>query len=640
MLRCAPNHGDVSIESGAARLPEPRAARAHAARDGGFLAGLAVLVAAAAALRFHALGLQPYDCDELYAVRIAAGSWRDLGSVLGRVAFHEPHPPLSSLLFAVWVAVVGTGEVAVRALPALLGILGVALAAMTGRRLGGPATGLAAAAFVALNPLQVAYAQEARPYALAVTLVLASHLFFLRSLAGEGPRDRLLYGLLLAAAVQTHYFALFALLPHGLIALWIARTAPPPARAAAAQTALAAAAGAVTLLAWAPALLHQVAFGPRADEIGSGPVRSARQVASWLAEVGGLGAPPGLIPAAVASLVLVAAAFGVRAPLAVDRRGQARPPLRRRAGGLALLAAAPAAVALGLAARRAAPVAREILAGHGYGAAAIERELRALAQFAGSVPLALAAVGAIVLFWEPLSRRLEGPGREDRAREPRQGTLLALLLAAPLLAVVPPALLGAPIFSTRNLLLFHPALALALGRGAVRLAGTRPGRLLLPALGLCLVAGALQYQPISWLAGLPGTPLGKRTAPWRDLDRALAASEPAPGLLLVDVPQTDPAVFYLARHGVTRVGGPLDLGSLALPPGLRFVHLAGDDRSELLHAALSRQRVLLPRIRIDELVVYDVGGPAADARGPGVKIAPRRHAPSPTPASPQGGFPP
>jgi 4-amino-4-deoxy-L-arabinose transferase-like glycosyltransferase len=628
------------IDWGAARFPEPRAARARAGRAGRFLAGLAALLAAGAALRVHALGVQPFDCDELYAVRIVASSWRDLASVLGRVAFHEPHPPLSAIVFAVWVAMAGTGEIAVRALPALLGILDVALAAMVGRRLGGPATGLAAAAFLAFNPLQVAYAQEARPYALAVTLVLAAHLFFLRSLAGEGPRDRLLYGILVAAAVHTHYFALFALLPHGLAALWIVRSAPRPARAAAAQTALASAAGAATLLAWAPALLYQLAFGPGPQEIGTGRVLGTRQVVAWLAEVGGLGASPVLLPAALASLVLVAAAFGVREPLAVDRGGEVRPPLRRRAGGLAMLAAAPAAAALGLAARRATPVAREVLAGYGYGAPAIERELRALAQFALSVPLALAAVGAIVFFWAPLSRRLGDLGREHHAREPRQGTLLALLFAGPLLAAALPGLLGAPIFSTRNLLLFQPALALALGRGAVRLAGTRPGRLLLPALVVCLMAGALQYQPISWVAGLPGTPLGMRTARWRDLDRALGAAEPAPGLLLVDDPQTNPALFYLARHGVTRVDWQADLGAVPMQRGLRFVHLAGDRSSDLLHTALSRRRLLLQRIRVDELVVYEVRGGPADAPTPGVKIAPRRLAPSPTPASPQGGFPP
>src|SRR5947199_7514091 len=232
-----------------------------------FLVGLTVLLIVAAIFRLHALGLPAFDCDELYAFRIRGVSLKEIASVVGRSAFHDLHPPLSYLLFLPWVALFGTAEAAVRSLPMLLGLVSVALLGLVGRRLGGVWGGLAGAAFLAFNPLHIAYSQEARPYALAVTLTIAAHLFFLRSLGRGAARDRIVYALLVVAALYTHYFALFALLPHGLVALWLLLTGDADSRRAARSTLLAFAFAMATYVAWLPALAFQAAGQPEGPSL-------------------------------------------------------------------------------------------------------------------------------------------------------------------------------------------------------------------------------------------------------------------------------------------------------------------------------------------------------------------------------------
>ena len=103
--------------------------------------------------------------------------------------------------------------------------------------LGGPAAGCFAALLMAVNPLQIAYAQEARNYAMLVAATAAAHWLFVACLEAGKPRDRALYALACLVAIFTHYFAVLALAPHALICFWLMLTGmlcPPPCRADAA----------------------------------------------------------------------------------------------------------------------------------------------------------------------------------------------------------------------------------------------------------------------------------------------------------------------------------------------------------------------------------------------------------------------
>jgi 4-amino-4-deoxy-L-arabinose transferase-like glycosyltransferase len=64
---------------------------------------------------------------------------------------------------------------------------------------------LMATAALALNAPLIRYAQEARPYGLALALSLASFALFIRVLRGGGLAERVAYALVTAAIVYTHY---------------------------------------------------------------------------------------------------------------------------------------------------------------------------------------------------------------------------------------------------------------------------------------------------------------------------------------------------------------------------------------------------------------------------------------------------
>jgi 4-amino-4-deoxy-L-arabinose transferase-like glycosyltransferase len=583
-----------------------------------FLGGLTLLLIAGAVFRLHELGLPAFDCDELYALRIQGSSLKEVASLVGRSAFHDLHPPLSYLLFMPWIALFGTAEAAVRSLPMLLGSVSIALIGFLGRRIGGVRAGLACAAFLAFSPFHIAYSQEARPYALAVTLTIAAHLFFLRSLGGPPAWNRIVYALLVVAAVYTHYFALLALLPHGLVALWLLRTGDEDSRRAARPTLLAFACGMAAFIAWLPALVFQVTGQSGAPSLGylalgGSPLRRA---GVFLSRVAGLGGPPFLLPALAALLVLVVFAFrsNRRLPAAPDPVGsRGLPPWWM--GALGLLAGILLAAGLHLLAPRILlPPARQMLLAKGYAPDAVELELHGLQGFVLSIPLAMAAIGLLVLVWPGLSSRLDRLPRRISSGQGRPlaiNVLLAILLLVPVTVTLVLALRGVPMLSDRNLLVCEAPLTLALGLGAVRLASARRGRLALVPVVLCLAFGRFQYQAVSGIFGVDGKLLGMQTGAWRDLARGLHRRKGSGlPLVVVDAPPSDPAEFYLRAHLLKRVKepGPALSGTLVpagLPGAFRFVHLQGDRSSEALLSALSRGMALQPRFQVDEFVVYD-----------------------------------
>lgn len=571
-----------------------------------FAGGLAVLLILGAVLRLHDLGLPAYDCDELYALRIQGLSLKAMASVVGRSAFHDLSPPLSYLLFLPWIALFGTAEAAVRSLPLLLGLVSVALLGLLGRRIGGVWPGLAGAAFLAFNPLHIAYSQEARPYALAVTLTIAAHLFFLRSLGEASARNRIVYALLVVAALYTHYFALFTLLPHGLIALWLLLTGDEDSRRAARPTLLAFACAMASFIAWLPAVLFQTTVPLDLYDLGRSPLRKA---GLFMKDVAGLAGPPFLLPATAALLVLLVFAllWRKRLPAAVEP-GSGRLP-RRGMGALVLLTGLLLAAGLPLATSRYLfPAARQVLLAEGYGPDAIERQLHGFMGFTVSLPLALAALGLLLLVWPWLSSLPDRWPRisSGQGRPLTVNALLAALLLVPMTLILVLALNGAQFLSDRNLLICEPPLALALGVGTVRLAQVRRGRLALGPVVLCLVLAGFQYQSVSGIFGVRGTPLGLRTGAWRDLIRELdrAGGRDLP-LVLVDAPRTDPAHFYLHDRPFRRIPESGPIARAGLPGEFRLVHLKGNRSSEALLSELSGVVSLAPRFQVDEFVVYD-----------------------------------
>ena len=169
-----------------------------------FPLALLLCVAVGAALRFSRLGLESFWNDEIFTVWIVrqpfAAMWR---SILADV-----HPPLYYLVLRAWVALFGSGDVAVRACSAALGVVTIPIAGLGFARLYGTRAGALTAAIMAAAPPLVHYSQEARMYAL---VVLAMTLAVIGALSWQRCRSRnwgCLYVLGVAAAGWSQYYAM------------------------------------------------------------------------------------------------------------------------------------------------------------------------------------------------------------------------------------------------------------------------------------------------------------------------------------------------------------------------------------------------------------------------------------------------
>jgi len=177
------------------------------------LIGIVVL---AAALRFPTLGEQSFWADEAATADVLRHGFGDL---FAAVRDQESTPPLYYVLAKLWTVVLGDDDAATRSFSAVCGTATVPLAGLLAVRVGGSErAGLGAALLVATSPLLIWFSQEARAYALLVLLSALSLLLLLRALDEPSPRRLVAWGVVVALALATHFFALFLVTGE---ALWL-----------------------------------------------------------------------------------------------------------------------------------------------------------------------------------------------------------------------------------------------------------------------------------------------------------------------------------------------------------------------------------------------------------------------------------
>ncbi len=142
-----------------------------------------VLVLAAWAWRLYGLDAQSLWRDETDSLRFAT---RPLAQALAMFTRPGENGPLFFLLLRPWLAVAGHSEFALRFPSALAGVLAVPLIYRWGRWLGTRRMGWVAALLLSFNPYHLWYSQEAKMYALVVTLILAVLWAFVRAMERGG----------------------------------------------------------------------------------------------------------------------------------------------------------------------------------------------------------------------------------------------------------------------------------------------------------------------------------------------------------------------------------------------------------------------------------------------------------------------
>ncbi len=200
-----------------------------------------LIVALAVGLRFWRLNGQSLWADEGNSAALALRRWADIS----QAAAADIHPPLYYWLLNLWVKIFGLSESGLRSLSAVVAAATVGLTFDLGRRLFGRVAGLLAAFLLAVAPLPVYYAQEARMYALLTfwaTALAASFVIFLQQEMVEvspGRRDPPLIGttpgfvfaVTAILGLYTHYlFPLLLVVINLVYVAWLISTWASPFR--------------------------------------------------------------------------------------------------------------------------------------------------------------------------------------------------------------------------------------------------------------------------------------------------------------------------------------------------------------------------------------------------------------------------
>jgi mannosyltransferase len=114
-------------------------------------------------LRVFLLGNKGMWLDETFSVWLANHSIVDMLQWTVRI---DQHPPLYYLLLHYWIVLNGETPFYDRLLSVLFGTGTIPIIYLIGKRMSGVVTGVAAAAFLALSPFNIYYAQETRMYTL------------------------------------------------------------------------------------------------------------------------------------------------------------------------------------------------------------------------------------------------------------------------------------------------------------------------------------------------------------------------------------------------------------------------------------------------------------------------------------------
>lgn len=243
---------------------------------------LTMIVIVAAGLRLVRLGDQSFWTDEFFAMAISSGHGAtfhrfgvdpavplplpDLTRPDADASFssiwngleRDSHPPLHFLLLAVWRSLFGHDEVAARSLSAVcsLALIGVVIDAV--RRQAGWSCALWVGGILAISGVQIAYAREARNYALAMFIVYAAAALVLRCARVRAMDGWAMVALtsLFLAGMLTHYLVIG---PFAGLAVWFFISMPLHARVRLAVS-ICVAAGLFAIV-WGPTFLTQRRLG-------------------------------------------------------------------------------------------------------------------------------------------------------------------------------------------------------------------------------------------------------------------------------------------------------------------------------------------------------------------------------------------
>jgi mannosyltransferase len=157
-----------------------------------------------AILRFYNLGYNSLWLDEATTYNLALKSIPDIWQVTTAGEFNPPLFYWAEHIMLIF----GNSEVVLRFIPALLGVLTIPLFYLIGKEIIDRNVGIIAAALCTFSPFLLYYSQEARAYSMALFFVASAMVFFLKALKTNKVVHWLLFGLLSAFALWSHFYTM------------------------------------------------------------------------------------------------------------------------------------------------------------------------------------------------------------------------------------------------------------------------------------------------------------------------------------------------------------------------------------------------------------------------------------------------
>jgi mannosyltransferase len=158
--------------------------------------------------------------DEAFSAYLIQFSYADVA----RYTATDVHPPLYYWLLKTWEMLFGSSEAALRSMSVLFGASAITFAFLIARRLFGRRAALLTLLFAVLSPMLIRYSQEARMYTLAATIVMAATYVLTFAVQSKKKLPWIVYGILIALGMWTHYFTALAWLAHWAWRAWTLRT--------------------------------------------------------------------------------------------------------------------------------------------------------------------------------------------------------------------------------------------------------------------------------------------------------------------------------------------------------------------------------------------------------------------------------
>ncbi|MDI9256109.1 glycosyltransferase family 39 protein [Flavobacterium sedimenticola] len=168
--------------------------------------------------RFYKIDFQSIWLDEIHSINESNPNIRllDLYSV---IMSGEQMPPLYFYSLYFLFKIFGYTTFVARMYSAIVGILSIYAIYLLGKEMINTKVGLIVAFLVAINPFHLYFSQEVRPYIFLFLFTTLAFYYLVKFLKTPKRENALLYGLLAALMLYSHFFGLFVLFAQYLILL-------------------------------------------------------------------------------------------------------------------------------------------------------------------------------------------------------------------------------------------------------------------------------------------------------------------------------------------------------------------------------------------------------------------------------------